>query len=73
MSIKSLGYLRIEARGKLDICSTTGHIGRDDDTAKLSCTSDDVRFLFVILRIEHRVDDVLLLEESRDELGCLDG
>ena len=57
---------------KLNVGSTTCHIGGDGDGALLSSTGNDLRFLRMELGIEHTVHNIRALEHTGEQLGGFD-
>jgi hypothetical protein len=57
-----------------DVGAATGHVGRDGHRAHPARLGHDLRFLLVVLRVEHLVvRDAALLEELGEPLRLLDG
>ena len=53
-----------DARPELNVRPAAGHVGRDRDRARLPRALHDLRFLHVILRVQHVVRDLLALQHS---------
>ena len=61
------------ALAELDIRAAARHVRRDGHSALLARVSDDLRFLLVVLRVEHVVRDAEVLEDVAEFLGLRDG
>ena len=66
------GALGLEATAQYDVRAPTRHIRRDRHGPWPAGLHNDLSFAFVILRIEHLMLDLALLEQSREKLGGLD-
>ena len=55
-----------------DIGTTAGHVGGDGDRTVLARLCDDLRFLLVVLGVEHLMLDAVALEQGAQLLGGLD-
>ena len=51
-----------------DICTAPCHVGCDGDSAQFTRLRDDLRFLFVVLRVEYVMLDARALEHLREHL-----
>ena len=56
-----------------DIGTAAGHVGGYGDGAELAGLGDDLRFLLMVLGVEHVVLDALALEHAGEQLVLLDG
>ena len=63
-------HLRVAAED--DVGAATGHVGRDGDGALAARLRDDERLVLVVLGVEDRVLDLLLLQDARDRRALLD-
>src|SRR6202042_2440736 len=63
-------HLRVAAED--DVRPAPGHVGRDGDGPFAPGLRDDERLLLVLLRVQDRVRDALLLQDARDRLALLD-
>ena len=50
-----------DAGAEFDVGAAAGHVGGDGDGAALAGARDDLRFLLVVLGVEHGVDDAVAL------------
>ena len=66
---QTAGFLH--ARSKLDIGTTTCHVGGDGHGARLPGFLDDLCFLEVQLGVQHVVRDVLTGQHAAEQLGDL--
>ena len=55
-----------------NVGTTTGHIGGNGDRARTTGLRDDVRFTFVLFRVQYIVRDFFLFQQSREQLGGFD-
>ena len=58
---------------QFDVGAAPGHVGGDGDRALLPGAGHDLGLLLVVLGVEHRVDDALLLEHAAEHFAGLDG
>ncbi len=63
---------RGHAFAELDVDAAAGHVGRDRHRAPEAGVLDDLRFLLVILRVEHVALDAAPAQEHREAFGFLD-
>ena len=63
----------LHARPKLDIRTTTGHVRRDRHGTQLTCPRHDFSFTFVMLRVQHVMDDALPLKHAAQQFGHFNG
>ena len=56
-----------------DVGAAAGHVGGNGDMAELPGLGHDLRFLFVVLGVQHLVLDAFPFEELAQVLGFLDG
>ena len=56
-----------------DVRAAAGHVRGDRHGAELARLRDDLRFLLVVLGVEHAVRHALFAEHGRDVLALLDG
>ncbi len=75
---KFLGFhflFRFEFRvaAQNDIGTTACHVGRDGDRAQTACFGNDLRFLFMLFRVEDVMLNTAFLEHIAQLLGNLDG
>jgi hypothetical protein len=59
-----------DAFAELNVGAATRHVRRDRDRARLAGALHDLRFLAVILRVQHVVRDLLALQHAAEQLGC---
>ena len=64
--------LRLDCAAQHDIGATAGHVGRDRDHFRPPGLGDDLRLAGVLLGVEDLVRKLLLVEDSREQLGILD-
>ena len=57
---------------ELDIRAAAGHVGRNGDHVHLAGVFDDFRFLFMILGVQHVVDDIFFFQELADDFRLAD-
>src|SRR5690606_35447373 len=60
-----------DAWSELNVSATTGHVGGDGHGARLARAGHDLGFLHVILRVQHRVWDLLALEHAGEHFALL--
>jgi hypothetical protein len=56
-----------------DVGAPAGHVGGDGDMAELPGLGHDLRFLFVVLGVEHLVLDAFPFQELAEVLGFFYG
>ena len=66
------GNLCLPVTTQHDVGTTTSHVGRDGDRAKLARLSDNFRFHGMELGVQHLVRDLLFVQDAREQLGVLD-
>jgi hypothetical protein len=59
---------RFEVAAEHDVGAAAGHVGGDGDGADLAGAGDDLRFLLVVLGVQHLVRDAGLLEAPGHQL-----
>src|SRR5436190_11114865 len=64
--------LVLDVAAEHDVGSATGHVGGDRDHARAPGLRHDLGFLGVLLGVEHRVRQLGLLQQAREQLGVLD-
>src|SRR6185312_17153657 len=62
-----------DALPQLDVDAAAGHVRRDRDRTALARVDDDLRLARVLLRVQHRVPDALLVQQRREIFRRLDG
>ena len=66
-------HLLLDVAAEHDVGTATGHVGGDGDHAGSAGLGDDLRFLFVLLGVEHLVRQPGLDHQLGQQLGALDG
>ena len=64
---------RLDAFAELDIRAAAGHVRRDRDRAHLAGIGDNLRFAFMVLRIQHVVLDAEVVEDGAELFRLRDG
>src|SRR5437867_11968170 len=65
-------HLLLDVAAKHDVGPAAGHVGGDGDHLRPTGLRDDLRFLRVLLGVEHLLLQAGLVQQARDELGVLD-